>query len=130
MSGAVRGILQIRDGSPVPQDFKLDGSYLQAGIFIYARQAQGGRELVLDEPDGQQVREVASYLGSHPRPRPAAQPERPPAKPASGTGALAGCAISSGARRGHAHRTNIEPVQAGADGRVAFAELPGFRFVR
>jgi proteasome lid subunit RPN8/RPN11 len=70
---AIRGILQIRDGSPVPQEFKLDGSYLQAGIFIYARQAQRvDVELVLDEPDGRQVREAASYLGdaaAHPNPR-------------------------------------------------------------
>ena len=76
MSGAVRGLLQIRDGSPVSQDFKLDGSYLQAGIFIYARQAQRvDVELVLDEPDGQQVREVASYLGDAD-----ARPNQPPGR--------------------------------------------------
>jgi len=64
---AVRGLLQIRDGGPLPQSFRLDGLYLQAGIFIYARQGQRvDVELVLDEPDGQKVREVASYLGTAP----------------------------------------------------------------
>jgi len=64
---AVRGLLQIRDGGPLAQSFRLDGSYLQAGIFIYARQGQRvDVELVLDEPDGQKVREVASYLGTAP----------------------------------------------------------------
>lgn len=64
---ATGGLLQIRDGGPLTRNFRLDPSYLQSGIFMYPR--QGDRvdvELVLDQPDGRQVREVASFLGGPP----------------------------------------------------------------
>ena len=65
--GATGGLLQIRDGGPLTRSFRLDISYLQSGIFLYPR--QGDRvdvELVLDQSDGRQVREVASFLGGPP----------------------------------------------------------------
>jgi proteasome lid subunit RPN8/RPN11 len=64
---AVRGSLEIRDGGHLPQNFRLDATFLRSGVFLYARSGQRvDVALVIDQPDGQQVREVASYLGERP----------------------------------------------------------------
>jgi hypothetical protein len=77
---ATGGLLQIADGSPISSDFRLDRVLLDSGMFIYARQGEKVNvTLVLDEPDGRQVRETASFLGELPRrivPSPTARPDQ------------------------------------------------------
>ena len=69
------GMLQITDGSPISRDFKLDRVLLRAGMFIYARQTERvDVALVVNQPDGKQVREVASFLGEMPVHSPGSDP--------------------------------------------------------
>jgi proteasome lid subunit RPN8/RPN11 len=75
MQTAVDAILEITDG-PRPQAIQMDRPHLQAGVFTYAR--QGDRvevKLIVHLPDGQDVRDVTTFLGKLPERKPA--PEDP-----------------------------------------------------
>jgi proteasome lid subunit RPN8/RPN11 len=72
---AVDAILEITDG-PQPQVIQMDRPHLQAGVFTYAR--QGDRvevKLIVHLPQGQDVRDVTTFLGKLPERKPA--PEDP-----------------------------------------------------
>lgn len=72
---AVNGILEITDGAQ-PQAIQMDRPHLQTGVFTYAR--QGDRvevKLIVHLPDGQDVRDVTTFLGRLPERKPA--PEDP-----------------------------------------------------
>jgi hypothetical protein len=63
---ASEGMLQILDGG-VPQANALDLAHLQAGVFTYARQTERvDVTLSASLPDGRQVREATSFLGTPP----------------------------------------------------------------
>jgi proteasome lid subunit RPN8/RPN11 len=64
---ALEGTLEITDGNTVPQAVRLDGAHLAAGVFNYARQNERVDVVLLaSEPNGQMVKEQASFLGQLP----------------------------------------------------------------
>lgn len=70
-SAAVRAgtgaILEIADGSPGARGIRLDAAQLQAGLFTYARESDRvDVALIVNQPHGQQVREMTGFLGKLP----------------------------------------------------------------
>lgn len=66
---ATGGRLSITDTNPVPREFKLDPVRLQSGNFTYVREGESVTVvLTLDEPKGQQLHEVSTFLGKLPKP--------------------------------------------------------------
>ena len=66
---AEQGTLVIDDGA-LQQAIQLDPAHLQAGSFTYGRQGERvDVALTVTGPDGQKVREVATYLGKLPGPQ-------------------------------------------------------------
>jgi hypothetical protein len=64
---ALDGVLVIADGSPVPRSIPLDAAHLAAGAFTYKRESERvDVALTASEPNGQSVREVASFVGRLP----------------------------------------------------------------
>jgi proteasome lid subunit RPN8/RPN11 len=75
---ADEAILVIENGA-LPQAIQLDASHLRAGSFTYARQSERvDVALTVRGPDGQKIREVATFLGKLPARKPA--PEDPAAR--------------------------------------------------
>ncbi len=68
---AVDAILVITDG-PQPQAIQMNRQHLQAGVFTYARQSDRVEvKLVVHLRNGQDVREVTTFLGKLPERKPA-----------------------------------------------------------
>jgi len=64
---ASEATLEISDGNTVPQSVRLDGAHLAAGAFSYAREHERvDVTLMASEPNGQVVKEQASFLGKLP----------------------------------------------------------------
>jgi proteasome lid subunit RPN8/RPN11 len=64
---AVEAVLEITDGNPIPRSIRLDAVHLAAGAFTYSRESERvDVALTASEPNGQTVREVASFLGKLP----------------------------------------------------------------
>ena len=71
---ALAARLEISDGGPLPQAIALDQAHLQNGFFSYGRQsARVDVKLILNQPDGRQVRDVTTYMGPLPVRQPAAE---------------------------------------------------------
>lgn len=69
-------MLEIADGSLLPQSIALDQAHLHNGFFTYARQNERvDMKLVLHQPDGSQVREVTTFLGKLPEQKATEDPE-------------------------------------------------------
>ena len=61
------GMLEIADGGPLPRSIALDLAHLQTGSFTYARQTEKvDVKLIVRRPDGQESREVTTFLGKLP----------------------------------------------------------------
>ena len=64
---AVDARLEITDGSSLPQTIALDQAHLENGSFSYGRQsARVDVKLILNQPDGRQIRDVTAYVGPLP----------------------------------------------------------------
>lgn len=65
--GGTGALLMITDGETPPQAIGLDIAHLQAGSFTYARQT-GRVDVILNVhlPDGQDLKEIATFLGKPP----------------------------------------------------------------
>jgi proteasome lid subunit RPN8/RPN11 len=73
---AVEATLEISDGGPLPQAITLDRAHLQNGFFTYARQSERvDVKLILHQPEGQQFRDVTTFLGKLPPPK-VSEPDR------------------------------------------------------
>ena len=73
---AVKAILEISDGATLAQAVTLDPAHLQNGLFSYGRQSERvDVKLILHQRDGQQFREVTTFLGKLPDRKP---PEEDP----------------------------------------------------
>jgi proteasome lid subunit RPN8/RPN11 len=67
---AVEASLEITDGNPIPRAVRLDAAHLATGAFRYGRESERvDVTLTTLEPNGQQVREVTSFLGRLPNPK-------------------------------------------------------------
>jgi len=63
----VDAILEISDGGPLPQAISLDQAHLQNGFLTYARQSERvDVKLILHQPEGQQFRDVTTFMGKLP----------------------------------------------------------------
>jgi hypothetical protein len=70
------GVLEISDGGPLPNSIPLDLAHLQTGSFTYARQSEKvDVKLIVRWPDGQESREVATFLGKLPERKAPAEDE-------------------------------------------------------
>jgi proteasome lid subunit RPN8/RPN11 len=68
-------VLEIGDGGPLPRAVTLDAAHLQSGAFAYARQSEKvDVKLIVHGPDGQESREVTTFLGKLPDRKPNAAP--------------------------------------------------------
>jgi hypothetical protein len=66
------GLLSIDAGGPVPQEIALDKAHLLSGVFTFARQTERvDVSLGLIQPDGHPAREVTTFMGKLPEPKPA-----------------------------------------------------------
>ncbi|HTS61957.1 MAG TPA: hypothetical protein VMH28_08020 [Candidatus Acidoferrales bacterium] len=64
---ATGGVLEITDGGPPPRSIRLDPAHLQTGTFTYGRQGEKvDVRLIVRRPDGQEWREVTTFLGKLP----------------------------------------------------------------
>jgi proteasome lid subunit RPN8/RPN11 len=64
---AMEATLEIADGGPLPRAITLDRAHLQNGFFTYARQSERvDVKLILHLPEGQQLRDVTTFLGKMP----------------------------------------------------------------
>ena len=64
---AVEAMLEITDGNPIPRAVRLDAAHVATGSFRYGRESERvDVALTATEPNGQQVREVTSFLGKLP----------------------------------------------------------------
>jgi proteasome lid subunit RPN8/RPN11 len=78
---ATDGVLYVKGGAPSAEKIALDRDHLLSGIFTIARQAERvDVSLVLNQPDGQPIREVTGFIGKLPESKTAAQ-ERPAPQP-------------------------------------------------
>ena len=72
---ASAALLEINEGGPKPTTIQLDDAHLQAGSFTYARSAEKvDVRLIVHQAKGPEVREVTSFLGKLPEPKPAEDP--------------------------------------------------------
>jgi hypothetical protein len=63
-------MLEITDGATIPQSIRLDAAHLATGALTYSRESERvDVALAATQPDGQTVREVASFLGRLPAQR-------------------------------------------------------------
>jgi proteasome lid subunit RPN8/RPN11 len=68
---AKEGLLEISDGGPMPQSISMDSAHLQAGSFTYGRQSEKvDVKLIVRNAEGQEFRQVASFLGKLPDRKP------------------------------------------------------------
>jgi hypothetical protein len=74
VQSAVDAVLEITDGSQSPAIQMMDRLHLQAGVFTYARQSERVEvRLIVHLPDRRDVREVTTFLGKLPEPKPVAE---------------------------------------------------------
>ncbi len=75
---ASEATLEISDGNTVPQSVRLDGAHLAAGAFSYAREHERvDVTLMASQPNGQVVKEQASFLGKLPAQKETAEAPAP-----------------------------------------------------
>jgi proteasome lid subunit RPN8/RPN11 len=66
---ATDGVLRVKGGAPSAEQIALDRDHLLSGVFTVARQSERvDVSLQLNQPAGQAVREVTSFIGNCPRP--------------------------------------------------------------
>ena len=67
VQNAVEGVLEISDGTVIPRSIRLDAAHLSTGLFSYGRETERVElALMVEQPNGQRVREIASFLGKLP----------------------------------------------------------------
>jgi proteasome lid subunit RPN8/RPN11 len=72
VSQAINGVLHIKGGPPSAEEIALDRDHLLSGVFTIARQSERvDVSLILNRPDGQPIRQVTSFIGKLPEPKPA-----------------------------------------------------------
>jgi proteasome lid subunit RPN8/RPN11 len=80
---ATDGVLRVKGGAPSAEEIVLDRDHLLSGVFTIARQSERvDVSLQLNQPAGQAVREVTSFIGKLPEAKSATQ-EKPAAQPAT-----------------------------------------------
>jgi proteasome lid subunit RPN8/RPN11 len=73
---AIDAVLEITEGGPQMTAVQLDAAHLQTGTFTYARTAEKvDVRLIVHQKNGPDFREVTSFLGKLPEPKPAEEPE-------------------------------------------------------